>query len=40
MILRFHKAAKTGNLRVTYEKYINPDRSNVAVLKPLDKLPL
>lgn len=40
MILRFHKAAKTGKLKVTYEKYINPDRSNVAVLKPLDKLPL
>ncbi|VVA91527.1 unnamed protein product [Arabis nemorensis] len=40
MILRFHKAAKTGKLRVTYEKYMNPDRSNVAVLKPLDKLPL
>uniref|UniRef100_A0A1J3HEK3 Putative cyclin-B3-1 n=2 Tax=Noccaea caerulescens TaxID=107243 RepID=A0A1J3HEK3_NOCCA len=40
MILRFHKAAKTGKLKVTYEKYINPDRCNVAVLKPLDKLPL
>ncbi|KAL1221369.1 putative cyclin-B3-1 [Cardamine amara subsp. amara] len=40
MILRFHKAAKTGKLRVTYEKYMNPDRSNVAILKPLDKLPL
>ncbi|CAE5957646.1 unnamed protein product [Arabidopsis arenosa] len=40
MILRFHKAAKTGKLRVTYEKYMNPDHSNVAVLKPLDKLPL
>ncbi|XP_010459172.1 PREDICTED: putative cyclin-B3-1 isoform X5 [Camelina sativa] len=40
MILRFHKAAKTGKLRVTYEKYMNPGHSNVAVLKPLDKLPL
>ncbi|XP_023645481.1 putative cyclin-B3-1 isoform X2 [Capsella rubella] len=40
MILRFHKAAKTGKLRVTYEKYMNPNHSNVAVLKPLDKLPL
>ncbi|ESQ35180.1 hypothetical protein EUTSA_v10007052mg [Eutrema salsugineum] len=40
MILRFHKAAKTGKLRVTYEKYMNPNRSNVAVLKPLDRLPL
>ncbi|EFH69161.1 hypothetical protein ARALYDRAFT_312610 [Arabidopsis lyrata subsp. lyrata] len=40
MVLRFHKAAKTGKLRVTYEKYMNPDHSNVAVLKPLDKLPL
>ncbi|XP_010532000.1 PREDICTED: putative cyclin-B3-1 [Tarenaya hassleriana] len=38
MILRSHKAAKTGKLRVTYEKYMNPDRFNVAVLKPLDKL--
>ncbi|XP_018433479.1 putative cyclin-B3-1 isoform X2 [Raphanus sativus] len=40
MILRFHKAAKTGKLRVTYDKYMKPERSNVAVLKPLDKLPL
>ncbi|CAA7026019.1 unnamed protein product [Microthlaspi erraticum] len=40
MILRFHKAAKTGELKVTYEKYMNPDRCNVAVLKPFDKLPL
>ncbi|CAN8305015.1 unnamed protein product [Cochlearia groenlandica] len=39
MILKFHKAAKTGKLRVTYEKYMNPDRSNVAVLRALDKLP-
>ncbi|CAH2037377.1 unnamed protein product [Thlaspi arvense] len=40
MILRFHKAAKTGKLKVTYEKYMNPNLSNVAVLKPLDRLPL
>ncbi|XP_048614131.1 putative cyclin-B3-1 isoform X2 [Brassica napus] len=40
MILRFHKAAKTGKLRVTYDKYMKSERSNVAVLKPLDKLPL
>uniref|UniRef100_M4DJG2 Uncharacterized protein n=1 Tax=Brassica campestris TaxID=3711 RepID=M4DJG2_BRACM len=40
MILRFHKAAKTGKLRVTYDKYMSPDRSNIALLKPLDKLPL
>ncbi|CAH8381312.1 unnamed protein product [Eruca vesicaria subsp. sativa] len=40
LILGFHKAAKTGKLRVTYDKYMKPERSNVAVLKPLDKLPL
>ncbi|KAJ4879369.1 cyclin b3 [Raphanus sativus] len=40
MILGFHKAAKTGKLRVTYDKYMSPDRSNIALLKPLDKLPL
>ncbi|CAN8271460.1 unnamed protein product [Cochlearia groenlandica] len=39
MISKFHKAAKTGKLTVVYEKYMNPDRSNVAVLTPLDKLP-
>ncbi|CAN8289159.1 unnamed protein product [Cochlearia groenlandica] len=36
MILKFHKVAKTGKLRVAYEKYMNPDRSNVAVLTLLD----
>ncbi|KAG5392380.1 hypothetical protein IGI04_022342 [Brassica rapa subsp. trilocularis] len=40
MILKFHKAAKTGKLRVTYDKYMKSELSNVAVLKPLDKLPL
>ncbi|KAH0921644.1 hypothetical protein HID58_021662 [Brassica napus] len=40
MILNFHKAAKTGKLRVTYDKYMKSELSNVAVLKPLDKLPL
>ncbi|RID51871.1 hypothetical protein BRARA_H02508 [Brassica rapa] len=33
-------AEYTGKLRVTYDKYMSPDRSNIALLKPLDKLPL
>ncbi|KAB2636919.1 cyclin-B3-1 [Pyrus ussuriensis x Pyrus communis] len=40
MVLRFHKAARVGNLKVTYEKYSSPDLSCVAVIKPLDALPL
>ncbi|KAL1556028.1 putative cyclin-B3-1 isoform X4 [Salvia divinorum] len=40
MILKFHRAAKTSVLRVTYEKYANLDRSKVAAsIKPLDRLP-
>ncbi|KAK3220953.1 hypothetical protein Dsin_014923 [Dipteronia sinensis] len=39
MILRFHKAAKKGKLKVTYEKYTKPDLSGVAAIKPLDSLP-
>ncbi|KAB1216869.1 putative cyclin-B3-1 [Morella rubra] len=40
MILRFHKAAGTGQLKVTYEKYKKPDLSGVAALTTLDRLPL
>ncbi|KAK4836814.1 hypothetical protein QYF36_000402 [Acer negundo] len=39
MILRFHKAAGKGKLKVTYEKYTKPDLSSVAAIKPLDSLP-
>ncbi|KAL1559913.1 putative cyclin-B3-1 isoform X1 [Salvia divinorum] len=40
MILKFHKAAKTSVLKVTYEKYAKIDRSKVSVtIKPLDRLP-
>ncbi|KAJ4705769.1 Cyclin [Melia azedarach] len=40
MILKFHKAAKKGQLKVTYEKYMRPDMSCVAAIKPLDVLPV
>ncbi|XP_048430001.1 putative cyclin-B3-1 isoform X5 [Pyrus x bretschneideri] len=40
LILRFHKAARVGRLKVTYEKYSSPDLSGVAAIKPLDSLPL
>ncbi|KAM1004090.1 hypothetical protein EV1_004283 [Malus domestica] len=40
LILRFHKAARVGRLKVTYEKYSSPDLSGVAAIKPLDALPL
>uniref|UniRef100_A0A5B6YQ56 Putative cyclin-B3-1 isoform X2 n=1 Tax=Davidia involucrata TaxID=16924 RepID=A0A5B6YQ56_DAVIN len=40
MILRFHKAARTAMLKVTYEKYSRTDYSRAAAIKPLDKLPL
>lgn len=40
MILRFHKAAGTGQLRVTYEKYMRSDLTGAAAIKPLDRLPL
>ncbi|KAK0598010.1 hypothetical protein LWI29_030743 [Acer saccharum] len=39
MILRFHKAAGKGKLKVTYEKYTKPDLSGVAAIKSLDSLP-
>ncbi|XP_017980023.1 PREDICTED: putative cyclin-B3-1 isoform X3 [Theobroma cacao] len=39
MILRFQRAARSGQLKVTYEKYMSHDLSGVAAIKPLDKLP-
>lgn len=39
MILRFHKAARLGQLKVTYEKYMGSDLGCVAAIKPLDELP-
>ncbi|KAF7824406.1 putative cyclin-B3-1 isoform X1 [Senna tora] len=40
MILKLHKCARTGTLKVTYEKYSRPELSGVAAVKPLDRLPL
>ncbi|KAL0009463.1 hypothetical protein SO802_010965 [Lithocarpus litseifolius] len=40
MIIRSHKAAGKGQLRVSYEKYMRPDLSGAAAIKPLDRLPL
>ncbi|RVW93900.1 putative cyclin-B3-1 [Vitis vinifera] len=40
MILKFQKAARTGQLKVTYEKYVRPDQSGVAAITPLNRLPL
>ncbi|XP_062093090.1 putative cyclin-B3-1 [Humulus lupulus] len=40
MLLRFQRAARVGQLQVIYEKYMRPERSGAAALKPLDKLPL
>ncbi|KAL8166862.1 hypothetical protein V2J09_008361 [Rumex salicifolius] len=39
MILRFQKAAKNGQLNVTYEKYSRPELGEVAAIKPLKCLP-
>lgn len=39
MILKFQKAARTGQLKVTYEKYMRPDQSGVAAITPLNRLP-
>ncbi|GMI89110.1 cyclin b3;1 [Hibiscus trionum] len=38
MILRFQRAAKSGQLRVTFEKYTSKDLSGVAAITPLDRL--
>ncbi|KAB2637070.1 LRR receptor-like serine/threonine-protein kinase GSO1 [Pyrus ussuriensis x Pyrus communis] len=35
MVLRFHKAARVGNLKVTYEKYSSPDLSGVCSNKTI-----
>ncbi|XP_073111275.1 putative cyclin-B3-1 [Elaeis guineensis] len=35
MILRFQKSARSGQLKVTYEKYMRSDLSGVAAIKPL-----
>lgn len=40
MILRFQRAAGQGQLKVTYEKYLLSDRSCVAGIKAIDRLPL
>ncbi|TQD90929.1 hypothetical protein C1H46_023532 [Malus baccata] len=40
MVLRFHKAARGGSLKVTYEKYSSLDLRGVAAIKPLETLPL
>ncbi|XP_045803075.1 putative cyclin-B3-1 isoform X2 [Trifolium pratense] len=39
MILKFHKAAGKGKLKVAYEKYFRKELSGVAAVKPLDRLP-
>ncbi|BBH01430.1 cyclin b3 [Prunus dulcis] len=40
MILKVQKVARVGRLKVTYEKYMRPDLSGVAAIKPLERLPL
>ena len=40
MTLGFHKVAGKGRLRISYEKYMRPDLSGAAAIKPLDRLPL
>ncbi|XP_052208657.1 putative cyclin-B3-1 isoform X2 [Diospyros lotus] len=39
MVLKFHRAAKTSMLKVTFEKYSGVEYSGVATIKPLNKLP-
>ncbi|ONK74856.1 uncharacterized protein A4U43_C03F10830 [Asparagus officinalis] len=39
MILRFHKAACLKPTRITYDKYLSPDRSCVAALTAINELP-
>ncbi|KAM7526912.1 hypothetical protein LguiA_016814 [Lonicera macranthoides] len=39
MILRFHKAARMGMLKVTYDKFMEDDHSRVSAIRPLDRLP-
>ncbi|CAN4102491.1 unnamed protein product [Withania somnifera] len=40
MILRFHKAATTSLLKVAHEKYMCSSNSKVALIRPLESLPL
>ncbi|XP_068665284.1 putative cyclin-B3-1 isoform X4 [Aristolochia californica] len=40
LILGFHKTARKGSLRVTYAKYLVPERDGVAKIKPIDNLPV
>lgn len=40
MILRIHKTASAGLLKVTYDKYMQPEFGSVAAVRPLDSLPL
>ncbi|CAO2826028.1 unnamed protein product [Amaranthus hypochondriacus] len=40
MILRIHKAASTGVLKVTHDKYLQPEFGSVAGIRPLDNLPV
>nr|XP_027100980.1 putative cyclin-B3-1 [Coffea arabica]XP_027100981.1 putative cyclin-B3-1 [Coffea arabica]XP_027127476.1 putative cyclin-B3-1 [Coffea arabica]XP_027127477.1 putative cyclin-B3-1 [Coffea arabica] len=39
MILKFHKAAKTAMLKVTYEKYMRFEFGRVAAINPVEVLP-
>lgn len=39
MIMKFHKAAKTSQLNVTYDKYMKQGRNRVANLPPLNRIP-
>ncbi|KAL2325992.1 hypothetical protein Fmac_025050 [Flemingia macrophylla] len=39
MLVKFHKAAGIGKLKVAYEKYSRQELSRVAAVKPLDRLP-
>lgn len=40
MILRIHKAASSGVLKVTHDKYMQPEFGSVAAIRPLDNLPV
>ncbi|KHG18821.1 Putative cyclin-B3-1 -like protein [Gossypium arboreum] len=39
MILRFQRAARSGQLKVTFEKYTSHELSQVAMITPLGRLP-
>ncbi|GAA0168684.1 hypothetical protein LIER_23346 [Lithospermum erythrorhizon] len=40
MMLKVHQAARSSQLKVTYEKYMRSDHSRVAAIEPLDVLPI